>query len=149
MIVRVSTKLDCTPEAAWNEVLKPELLLHVAAPMAIIRPSRASAFPACWEAGPKYYCKSYLFGVIPVGERNLFLERVDPSRREIQSREKDRLVRKWDHLIRIGKSENGTAVYSDEIDIDAGIMTPVIWAWAMLFYHHRQKKWRARAKTLR
>lgn len=149
LIVRVSTQLECTVEAAWAEVLKPKLLLQVAAPMAIISPSRTEQFPELWQQGQTYYCKSDLHGFIPAGERSLFFERIDPVRHEIQSREQDPLAKKWDHLIRIERSPQGATVYTDEIDLDAGILTPVIWAWATLFYRHRQRKWRVLAKTLR
>jgi hypothetical protein len=38
------------------------------------------------------------------------------------------------------------SIYSDVIDIDAGRLTVSVWAtW---FYRHRQRRWRALAKSL-
>ncbi len=36
--------------------------------------------------------------------------------------------------------------YSDVIDIDAGILTPLVWGFAHLFYHYRQMRWRKLAQ---
>jgi hypothetical protein len=36
----------------------------------------------------------------------------------------------------------------DEVDIAAGHMTPIVWAFAQVFYRHRQHRWRALARTL-
>jgi hypothetical protein len=40
------------------------------------------------------------------------------------------------------------SIYSDVIDIDAGALTVLVWAWASWFYRHRQRRWRAFAKSL-
>jgi len=33
--------------------------------------------------------------------------------------------------------------YTDEIEIQAGWLTPGIWLFAQLFYRHRQRRWKA------
>jgi hypothetical protein len=40
------------------------------------------------------------------------------------------------------------SICRDTIDIDAGNLTFVVGAWANWFYRHRQRRWRALAKTL-
>jgi hypothetical protein len=67
---------------------------------------------------------------------------------EIQSRESEPLVRRWDHLIRIRPTPDGQTLYSDEIIIEAGWVTLVVWLFAHCFYRHRQRKWRRIARRL-
>ncbi len=93
-------------------------------------------------------CKSFVFGVIPIGARTLHFEKVDHKNYQIQSREHDQLITRWDHLIWIKPLDDARSIYRDTIDIDAGNLTFVVGAWANWFYRHRQRRWRALAKTL-
>jgi hypothetical protein len=53
-----------------------------------------------------------------------------------------------DHLVSITPLDDSRSIYRDTIDIEAGSLNWVIWAWANWFYRHRQRRWRALAKTL-
>jgi hypothetical protein len=90
----------------------------------------------------------FVFGVIPIGVRTLHFEKIDQKNYEIQSREHDPLIARWDHLVSIEPLADAQSIYRDTIDIDAGSLTFVVWAWANWFYRHRQRRWRALAKTL-
>src|SRR5205814_10309082 len=90
----------------------------------------------------------YLFGIIPLGTHTIFLERIDSEAREIQSRESEWLVRRWDHLIRVRPAADGQTLYSDEILIEAGWLTAFVWLFAHWFYRHRQRRWRRVARRL-
>ena len=147
MIVDVSTVLNCSAAKAWNEVQKSSLLLHVIWPLARIVPV-AAPFPERWSEGLTIDCRLFVFGVIPFGTHRLFLEKIDQENYEIQSRERDPLVARWDHLISIKPLEDSRSIYRDTIRIEAGSLTFLVWAWANWFYRHRQRRWRALAKTL-
>jgi hypothetical protein len=47
----------------------------------------------------------------------------------------------WDHWIEIAPESSGTR-YLDRIHLDAGLLTPLIAAFAAIFYNYRQKRWR-------
>jgi hypothetical protein len=51
-------------------------------------------------------------------------------------------------VISIKPLDNSRSFYRDTVEIDAGILTFVVWAWANWLYRHRQRRWRALAKTL-
>jgi hypothetical protein len=148
MRVYVDSVLSCSPEKVWDEVQKSSLLLEVIRPLVLIVPVDAAEFPERWIEGATVRCTSYLFGVIPLGTRTLFAERIDHAAREIQSRESDPLVRRWDHLIRVKPARDGGTHYSDEIVVEAGFLTPFVWLFARWFYRHRQRRWRRVAKRL-
>jgi hypothetical protein len=147
MKVDVSTPLDCSGDAAWNEVQKTSLLLHVIRPLARVTAADPSGFPERWCEGMIFRCRTYVFGFIPIGVRTLQFRRVDPQAREIVIRETDPLVRRWDHTISV-VPVGSRSIYRDVIDLDAGILTFVVWAWTSWFYRHRQRRWRALARTL-
>jgi hypothetical protein len=139
MIVDVSTVLDCTATKAWDEVQKSSLLVYVIWPLVRVAPTDAP-FPERWSEGLTIQCKSFVFGVIPIGVRTLRFEKIDQKNYEIQSREHDPLISRWDHLVSIKPLDDSRSIYRDTIDIDAGSLTWVVWAWANWFYRHRQRR---------
>src|SRR5258708_39111957 len=122
MIVDVSTVLNCSAGKAWNEVQNSSLFLYVIWPMARVVPTGAP-FPERWSEGLTFQCKSFVFGVIPIGVRTLHMEKIDQTNYEIQSREHDSLIARWDHLISIKPLEATRSSYRDTIDIDARTLT--------------------------
>ncbi len=88
MWLELSTKLSCSPEAAWRDVQTPALFHYITLPMAIVRVAKGSPFPAQWQVGEPYYCDPWLFGFIPTGRRRLI------SRRSTQTGAISRPMRK-------------------------------------------------------
>src|SRR5438874_12363466 len=115
MEVYVQTTLPCPAERAWEEVQTSALLLEVGRPLVVLRPSRGGRLPKRWERNQLVDCRPFLFGVVPLSTRTLIFERVDGAAREIQTREWDRLVRRWDHLIAVRDAGAGQTVYSDRV----------------------------------
>ena len=147
MIADVSTILECPTANAWREVQKSSLLRHVIWPLVRFVPV-GPALPERWSEGLTVRCKLFVFGVIPMGVHTVHLEKIDQTNHEIHSREHDPLISRWDHVISIKPLDDSRSLYRDTIDIDAGIFTVVVWAWANWFYRHRQRRWRALARTL-
>jgi hypothetical protein len=147
MIVDVSTVLDCSATQAWNEVQKSSLLRHVNWPLVRFMPCDAP-FPERWSEGPTLQWKVFVFGVIPTGVHTVNMEKIDQINYEIHTREHDALIARWDHVISIKPLDDSRSLYRDTIDIDAGILTVLVWAWANWLYRHRQRRWRALATAL-
>lgn len=148
MRVYVESVLDCPPEKVWAEVQRSGLLIEVARPLATFVAADDEGLPERWEHESTVHCRSYLFGFIPMGKRTLWFERVDQQAREIQTREHDPLIRRWDHLIRVRPADDGRTLYSDEIEIEAGWRTVFVWLFANWFYRHRQRRWKKVARRL-
>ena len=142
MRVYVESIFDCPAHDVWEEVQKPALLVEVAWPLAQIQPVDPPAFPPRWELAKTVRCSCRFLGIIPIGVRSVCFHRIDPSQREMETHESDPLIRRWDHLIRVESMLDGRTRYSDRIDIDAGLLTPLVWLSAIVFYRHRQRRWR-------
>jgi hypothetical protein len=64
------------------------------------------------------------------------------------SREFGGLITTWNHDIEVTPVDTTTCRYRDRIEIEAGVMTPLIVLYARWFYRMRQRRWRALAKGL-
>ena len=148
MKVYVESVLECSSDKIWDEVQKSSSFLEVIYPLVKVTPLPSQAFPQRWRAGSTVKCKSYVFGLVPLGTRSVFFERIDQAQREIQTREHDPLIRRWDHLIRVRAADSGQTRYIDEIHIDAGLLTVAVWLFAHWFYRHRQRRWKGIARRL-
>ena len=102
MKVDVSTVLNCSAAKAWNEVQKSSLHRYIIWPLARVAPS-GPPIPQRWSEGLTIQCKLFVFGVIPIDMHTIHFEKIDQKNYEIQSREHDPLIARWDHLVSISR----------------------------------------------
>lgn len=140
MKVLVKSKLNSSAAIVWDLTERSSTLVKIAWPMVRFVPAN-DPFPEKWIEGAAIYLRSYIFGLIPVGTRRIFFEKIDKSSMQLQSRESDPLTKQWDHLISVVPINETSCIYSDEVEIDAGVLTPLVWLWANWFYRHRQSRW--------
>ncbi|MBP2621254.1 hypothetical protein ACVRXQ_07520 [Streptococcus panodentis] len=50
------------------------------------------------------------------------------------------LIKQWRHLIQLNPEGQGCR-YQDILEIEAGLLTPLLAGFARLFYRHRQRRW--------
>jgi hypothetical protein len=134
MRVFVQSALPCDADAGWQRVQTSALLREICRPLIRLAPTDGAVeLPARWEHGSTVRLRSYMFGFIPLGVRTLRFERIDQQNREIQTREHDPLVRRWDHRIHFEPLGPGSSRYTDDVEVEAGLLTPLAWAVAQLF----------------
>ena len=139
--VELSTYLAAPPEVVWDHVQTPRLLHYVARGLLRFVP-RGRPFPARWHEG-EFRTWMLLFGFLPIGWQAIGIELpVQPAGRfVVRDNGYGPLIRRWDHWIEITPEGAGTR-YVDRVHIEAGLLTPLIWGFARLFYAHRQRRWR-------
>lgn len=142
MIARISNRLACSERALWQKIIEPKSLQFVASPLVSFEPLLEGALAGEWQVGVPYPLKLYFLKVIPLGRHTIQLLRIDKETNTIVSQESGRLARVWNHTISFREVAPGVVSYSDEIEIQAGWLTPAIWLFAQLFYRHRQRRWR-------
>jgi Protein of unknown function (DUF3703) len=152
MKVSRSSIIALSPETVWAEVQTAPLLMHIAWPVVRFMPASDQPLET-FKPGGRYPVKLRLFGFIPFGTQWIVTSVHEPDAGVWPKRLRDNgysaLISRWDHWITIAPDDDGGTHYSDEMDISAGIVTPVIWAFAQLFYWHRHRRWRGLARTLR
>jgi hypothetical protein len=141
--VELVTHLDCSSDEAFAQVQRSVLLEHIAAPLIQFAPLGAP-FPEFWQPG-EYRARMFLFGIVPIGWQAIVISHPEPSgsTRFVRDNGYGPLIRLWDHWIAIGPDPGGGTRYIDQVTIDAGVFTPIVAAFARVFYAHRQRRWRA------
>ncbi len=142
MLARISTTFDCTAEQLWNEISRPASLRFVAAPFLHFESLVAGDLDSEWVVGKTYPLRLSLFGLLPAGEHHITLVTIDREANLIESEESGALAPVWNHTIRFHSLGDSRLHYTDEIEIQAGLLTGGVWAFAHLFYRHRQRRWK-------
>ena len=137
MLVRLRTELPCSHEIAAAEVRKPRLLEHVASPLVDFEPIDPPVFPQYWSEGT-YWVRLRILGFIPFGKQavRVSFPPVDQGFAVLDNGY-SALIKAWDHHITIRPSAAGCS-YEDQVRVSAGILTPIVWLFAVIFYRHRQ-----------
>jgi hypothetical protein len=145
MKLKLSTRLDCVPKTAWQYVLMPALLEYIAHPLVRFESVDPPHFPERWTEGD-YKSRLGLFGFVPFGEQTIGI-RINEARQkentfyELLDDGHSKLIPTWRHRITL-KAYEGQTLYTDELELRAGFLTPFVWLFAFIFYHHRQRRWR-------
>jgi hypothetical protein len=93
----------------------------------------------------------WLFGILPMGRQWIRLELPPPDTEapdHVQVRDNGTgdLIQVWDHWITIRPDGDGT-LYEDRVIVQAGLLTPAVWLFALGFYAWRQWRWRRLAHS--
>jgi hypothetical protein len=144
--VSVSRILDAPAEAIWPAVRTPHAFVHVARGM--VRFPAAERIDRPWEVGDHVSGWTLLFGLLPFSKHRLMVESIDDDRRTIVSDERGGPIRTWRHEIVVTPIDDHQCHYEDRIQIDAGVLTAVVVAYAKVFYRYRQRRWRSLASLL-
>lgn len=141
MRVDSTTYLEAPPARVEAHLRSTRLLLYVAAPLVKFTACTPPELPENWEEGI-YRVSLRLFGVIPFGKQAVVISFPENAQGfSLRDNGHSRLIRKWDHLITMAPSGRGT-LYRDQVVVEAGLLTPVVWLFAQAFFRHRQGRWR-------
>lgn len=147
--VEHTTRLSAAPDAVWAHVGTPRLLDHVAHPILRFGYPRGFDRDGEWPEG-EHRVRMYLFGIVPIGWQIIGIEvpEAEGSRRLLRDNGRGPLIRRWDHWIVVEPAPGGQGTtYTDRVHVEAGVLTPLVAAFANRFYAHRQKRWRDLART--
>ena len=145
MRVTVTTTLPCTFDQARGQVLTSRLMEYVCWPLIMFTPLDPPALPAIWEPG-NYRGRVRSLWVIPLGSQTIGISFPPSSPGQVLVRDNGfgQFVRRWDHLMTLDATtaEGIQPRYTDQVDIDAGVLTILVWVCANLLYRWRQHRWR-------
>ncbi|GIT91860.1 hypothetical protein JANAI62_23170 [Jannaschia pagri] len=80
-----------------------------------------------------------LVGILPPQPYRMRVVAFDDSAMTLQSEETGAGVRRWAHAITVQPRGAGQCDVTDRLDIDAGLLTPLVATWARIFFRHRHR----------
>lgn len=139
MLVKVMSIFNCDSDKLFSEVKKTKSLIYIVKPLVRFVEVPEHPLPEVWKEN-NYLIKMYIFGFIPFGKQWIVIS-VDNDNKNIRDNGYSKLIKKWDHNIYLKDIGNNKTLYVDTIDINAGILTPLIVLFANILYRLRQKRW--------
>ena len=143
MKVAVSSVFDAAPSDVEGYLHTPALLRFIAWPLLMFTSREPGGFPPLWAQG-KHRVFMWCLGFIPLGPQTIDISwgRDAEGNFWIRDDGKGLVVRRWDHRIAVAPASGGKTLYTDEVEIGAGLLTPLVWAFAAVFYRWRQRRWK-------
>ncbi len=144
--IRRSCVLDAPADLVWAAVRTPQAFRFVTRGLLDWRPLRDRTEP--WQQGEEATGWLLLGGMVPFSRHRIRVAEIDDRERRLSSDEAGGPIRSWRHDITVEPLEGGRCRYTDVIHIDAGALTPLVAAFAWVFYRERQRRWRTLAEVL-
>ena len=152
MRVLLKFELDCSADVAWRAIRSPAGLKQVSAPFMEFH-SEQGGFPEMWPAG-EHLVHVKLFGLASMGRQVIAISFPQP-------RGNTRLVRdtgygisgvftsvnNWRHTMAVTPLSSGRTLYRDELRVDAGALTPLMWPAYWAFWQWRAIRMRMLARS--
>lgn len=123
----------------WEILQRPETLLYITRGMVSME---MVDIPDAIKEGAVIRLKIKVLNIPPAIDYEMRFVRIDPAAHVVLTQEHGGLVRHWSHRITVEQLSAGRCLYTDQIDIDAGFMTPLVGAFARVFYRIRQRRFR-------
>lgn len=146
MIASIQTTLLNSAEKVWQMLLQRDAFLYITRGMLAFK--GAEEWPEVFQEGQVVEARLLFFGLIPAWKHRLRIIRIDQEKMELASQEEGGFIRRWNHKKWVEKESEQSCVYTDEIDIDAGLLTFFVWVYAHAFYRYRQRRMRHLVKLL-
>lgn len=149
MRVLLKLTLDCEPETAWAKLHDPGTFAAVMAPLIRVKSTEPGGLPERWQAG-SHGLELRVFGLIPIGRQSVRLSSREGAATGINILRDTgvaesgalRLLHGWDHRMALSREYDGRTLYRDQLRVQAGILTPLVWPTMWLFWQWRGAKLR-------
>jgi hypothetical protein len=142
--VRRTTTLPIGADEAFALALEPATFAHVA--RGVLRVPALERLGSSFDAAPGVEVAGRLWwlGILPAWTHHLRVVAIedDGATRTIKTAERGGPIRTWDHRLTFSPSGPGRCDYTDEIRIDAGVLTRPTALFARAFFALRQARWR-------
>lgn len=141
MKATITSELNVSADHAWQLVKKSSTLIFIT--KGLLSFSGSDHFPDEWDENSTVVSRLRFFGIIPAWNHQIHFQKVSDNELEIITEEQGGIVSKWKHRIKISSMNKGaTCLYTDDVEIEAGVFTPLVWLYADLLYRYRQLRWK-------
>lgn len=148
MRFRIATTIPASAEPVWEHLQRPATMVHLLAPLVRVDPRDPDPLPERWTERD-HVVSLWLFGLVPIGPQTIRPEilAIDGWPKAFVDHGHSPLIRRWHHRLELMPDGPDRCQYADELDIDAGVLTPLVWLFARGLFAHRQRRWRSLARN--
>lgn len=143
MRILLKLVLDCPPDALWRAIRSPAVLAAVSAPLLSFESLEPDGFPELWEAG-EHPVRVTAFGRWPIGEQVIGISFPHLRDGVLAMRDSGRglsgplaLTWSWQHTLTVTPTADGRTLYRDQLRVEAGMLTPLLWPLYWAFWQWR------------
>lgn len=143
MRVLLKLELDCAADAAWRAIRSPDVFRAVSAPFTTFDSLEPGGFPDSWPEG-SHLVRGKAFGLAAIGEQTIDLTFQEHPHGVRTVRDTGRgmsgpltLVTRWDHTMAVSALPGARTLYRDQLIVEAGLLTPLLWAGFWAFWQWR------------
>ena len=147
MRVQLRIHLDASPDRVWQAIRTPAVFRAVSQPLLEMQSREAEGMPPLWLGDSPHRISIALLGLLPLGEQTIDVtfSAPEPGTRMMTDAGKPqsgmlRTIRSWNHRMAVSASTEGTTLYRDRLDLDAGWATPLVWVSMWCFWQWRALK---------
>ncbi|MCT4580606.1 MAG: hypothetical protein N4A35_04245 [Flavobacteriales bacterium] len=147
--VIVRSIIDSPIKNVWEKLLQSQTLEYVARGVMKFRPLKGK-FPKIWKVHTIVQTKVLLFHFIPIGGvHSIAFEKIDVTAYQIQTVERNRSAKIWNHTMELTAVSQQQTSYKDEIDVYCGFLTPIMARGVLLLYQYRRRRWKKMLKMIK
>jgi ligand-binding SRPBCC domain-containing protein len=139
-VIRVSSVLPAPLDEIWEKLQRLDTLKYIASPFVSFEAQNEEK--TLWNEGETFFFTLKLFGLFSLGTHTIRIMQFDKTVCSVFTNESNKSVPVWNHLILLEKTGEKATRYTDEVVVCAGWKTILVWGWGVIFYRHRQRKWR-------
>ncbi len=140
MRVQVQTIFPRSASKVWDLLLRQETFLYITHDF--ISYSDTEKWPAkLFTEGETLTTRVQLLGRGPSSHHYVRIIRVDEDQGKIETDESGGLFKTWNHQMKVQPISESECRYTDRIELEAGLLNPLVWMFARSFYRCRQRRW--------
>lgn len=136
----VSNRFPVDADIVWDAITSPAFLAEMVEPLLKMEYQGDAPLPERWEVGMELTFGLKLATLVPLGQQKVRCVKNDARARVFATKESGTLVRHWDHVMSVTPDGPGRCVFTDRLQIDAGILTTNVWMFGHALYRYRQKR---------
>ena len=138
--VRVVSQLRAPSDVVWERLKRRDTFLFITRRFASYEGSED--WPEIlMTLGQSIKTRVRLFRILPGSPYGFRITRVDEPQMEIDTVESGEMIHTWNHSMLVKPLSSDRCVYPDHVELNAGVLTPLVWTFASLFYRYRHWRW--------
>lgn len=140
MIATIQTYFETSADAAWKALKKRDTFLFIT--RGFLGFTGAKNWPEKFYEGLVIDTRFIFFHIFPAWKHKLHVVKIDDVNKELYSNEHGGPIKIWNHLIKIVPETDRRCKYTDQVEIQAGLLTLFVWIYAHVFYRYRHYRWK-------